>query len=134
MHEIPIGTFVYHELCEGRYGIPSAVVRETRDLNKMIFCFNCKMKIFVNGSYWPEPILYEEDEKMTVIKHMEETEETKLPDLLSIPQKWLIIDAPTGAGKTTSIEKLVRAQPDKSVLVIAKFTTLVRNLAERYLK
>jgi hypothetical protein len=58
LHYIDVNTWVYHDSCEGRVGIPSAVVRETHDLNKMIYCFNCQESIFVNATYWPDSINY----------------------------------------------------------------------------
>ena len=134
VHHIPVKTFVYHPLCEGIVGIPSAVVLETPDMNKMIYCFNCHGKIYVNETYWPDPIYYEDDEVMQVKKHIAETDDKCLPNLISIPQKWVVIDAPTGAGKTTTIERLLEENREISVLVVAKFTTLVRNLAEKYEK
>lgn len=96
----------------------------------MIFCFNCGTKIFVNETYWEDPIHYEENEVKIIEKYLDDVKD--LPNLLTIPQKWIVIDAPTGAGKTTKIEKLLAADTDSKVLVIAKFTTLVRNLAEKF--
>jgi superfamily II DNA or RNA helicase len=48
------------------------------------------------------------------------------------PQKFIVIDAPTGAGKTEYVRKQVEKFGDRSVLVIAKFISLVVNLSERY--
>jgi hypothetical protein len=67
LHYIDVNTWVYHDICEGRVGRPSAVVRETHDLNKMIYCFNCQASIFVNETYWPDSIDYKNEEVLYCI-------------------------------------------------------------------
>lgn len=48
------------------------------------------------------------------------------------PQKFIVIDAPTGSGKTEYVRSQVEKHSNMSVLVIAKFISLVVNLSERY--
>lgn len=123
---------MFHDACDDRQGRATAIVRETQDYNKMVYCFNCHGKIFVHETYWEDPILYSQNEIYTI----DDKYITKIRDLPRLSariyesqQKWIVIDAPTGSGKTWLIKEMLENNPSTKVLVIAKFTTLVRNLS-----
>lgn len=124
---------MFHDACDQRQGTATAIVNETRDLNKMVYCFNCSGRIFVNETFWDDPIHYDPHTEIKTIKeHINKDGREDLPNIFQISQKWIVIDAPTGTGKTTAIGNLLLQTPNVKVLAIAKFTSLVRNLAERW--
>jgi hypothetical protein len=129
MHDIEVGTYVFHDACDERSGAATAKVNETKDLNKMVHCFNCGERIYINETFWEDPIFYDTTEIQEVGTHIPTEGMTKI---FEIPQKWIIIDAPTGTGKTTVVEEQLKLYPQAKVLAIAKFTTLVRNLSQRF--
>ena len=128
IHSIPLGTYVFHSVCEQTtHGVPSAIVNETKDYGKMVFCFNCGLSTFIVETFRPEQILYGPEEIVTINEHIVHNE-----SLIDLPQKWVIVDAPTGSGKTKLIADDIKRHHRKSVLAVAPYVALVKNLAMRF--
>lgn len=125
------GEYVYHAVCEGVEGTPSACVCVSKDEMLLVYCFNCQMSTFCLPSYNPAKVQF--PTKMKLAPGQKYLNEEGFPlnvDLAAGP-KWIVLDAPTGSGKTELLKSYLATNRDVSVCSINPRIAMARTGSQR---